>query len=67
MKKLFILLLAVSALVSFSCNKYCHCKYYIDGEYQKKEKHEFVNESGNCSDYDKIWKLDDITHEYKCK
>jgi hypothetical protein len=66
MKKLFILLLAVCALVSFSCNKYCYCKHYIDGELQK-DKHEFVNETGNCADYDEIKETDGVFYEYKCK
>jgi len=48
MKKIVILLFAVTALLSFSCNKYCHCKRYIDGELDKEYKGgSFVNELGN--------------------
>jgi hypothetical protein len=67
MKKLFILLLAVSALISFSCNKYCNCKHYIDGKLDKEMKNEFINENGNCSDYDQFDVTDGITYELKCK
>jgi len=69
MKKLFLLLLAVIALVSFSCNKYCNCKHYIDGQLDKEYKNNFVNENGNCADYSHPPKLevDGKTYELKCK
>jgi len=68
MKKLFILLFAVIALVSFSCNKYCNCKHYIDGALDKNYINEFVNENGNCEDYSQpLREIDGVTYELKCK
>jgi len=68
MKKLFILLLAVSALVSFSCNKYCNCKHYVDGKLDKDYKSNYVNENGNCADYSQpLEEKEGVTYELKCK
>ena len=67
MKKIFILLLAVSALVFFSCNKYCNCKQYIDGKVDKNYKGEFIKESKACEDYSEPLKeVDGKTYETKC-
>jgi hypothetical protein len=68
MKKIAILLIAATALLSFSCNKYCHCKHYIDGELDKAyTQGEFVNESGSCTDYNEEKTIDGVTYELKCK
>ena len=68
MKKTGIILLAACALLSFSCNKYCHCKYYLDGKEDKSLKDNFVYESGSCSDYDSpLMEKEGHTYETKCK
>jgi len=71
MKKIVILLIAACALFSFSCNKYCHCKRYIDGKPDKKEykKGEFVKESQkSCADFSTPLKVvDGKKEEVKCK
>jgi high-affinity Fe2+/Pb2+ permease len=67
MKKIIILLVAVVALFSFSCNKYCHCKRYIDGEQDKNYKGNFVNELKECKDYEVTHEIEGVTEEIKCK
>jgi len=69
MKKIVILLLVATALLSFSCNKYCKCKYYVDGKVDKDYKGEFIKDSGDCkSDYSTEKKeIDGKTYEVKCK
>jgi len=72
MKKVVILLFAASALLSFSCNKYCKCQHYIDGKHDKKEdfKRDFVKESNlKCADYGTplATREDGKTYEVKCK
>ena len=71
MKKVVILLFAASALLSFSCNKYCHCKQYIDGKHDKKGdyKSPFVKESNlNCADFStEPREIEGKTYETKCK
>jgi len=68
MKKTIIILLAAFALISFSCNRYCHCKHYIDGVLDKDYKDgKFVNELGNCEDYNSVHVFDGVTDEVKCK
>ena len=68
MKKIVILLFAVTALLSFSCNKYCHCKRYIDGTLDKEyDGGNYVNESGVCADYNQVTEEDGVTTEVKCK
>ena len=68
MKKIVILLFAVIALLSFSCNKYCQCKHYIDGTLDKDyTRGSFVNELGVCEDYNEVKEIDGITYELKCK
>ena len=67
MKKIIILLVAAVALFSFSCNKYCSCKQYIDGEQNKDYKNEFVNTSKECKDYDVTQEEDGVLYEIKCK
>jgi len=70
MKKIVILLFAASALLTFSCNKYCNCKHYIDGELDKDYAGgRFVKESSNdCADYSTPLKeIDGVTYETKCK
>ena len=68
MKKIVILLFVASALLSFSCNKYCKCKYYVDGKEDKDYKGEFVKESGSCADYSTgLVEVDGVTYETKCK
>jgi hypothetical protein len=69
MKKIVILLIAAFALFAFSCNKYCHCKHYIDGTEDKDYKGEFVKESQkSCADFSTPPKeVDGITYETKCK
>jgi hypothetical protein len=68
MKKIIILLVAAIALFSFSCNKYCHCKRYIDGEQDKNYKGNFVNELKECKDYEEFKVTEDgVTQEVKCK
>jgi hypothetical protein len=69
MKKVVIFIAAI-AFLSFSCNKYCKCDYYVDGKLQKKDKFksEFINEKGNCKDYSEPLKeIEGITYETKCK
>jgi len=67
MKKV-ILFIAAIAFLSFSCNKYCSCKYYVDGKLQKSTKNEFINETGKCKDYTDPQKtLEGKTYEVKCK
>jgi len=71
MKKIVILLIAACALFSFSCNKYCNCKHYIDGvEDKTANTQRFIKESNlNCADYSTApEKRDDgKTYEQKCK
>jgi len=67
MKKV-VLFIAAIALLSFSCNKYCNCKYYVDGKLDKSAKHEFINENGKCKDYSEpLREIDGVTYETKCK
>jgi hypothetical protein len=73
MKKIVILIAAI-AFLSFSCNKYCKCDYYVDGKLQKNNKKEFVNvpnkdnEIKDCKDYSEPLKeIEGITYETKCK
>jgi len=69
MKKSAILLFAACALLFFSCNKYCHCKQYIDGKLDPNYKGEFVKESKlNCENFgEPLRELDGKTYEVKCK
>jgi len=69
MKKVVILLIAAIALFSFSCNKYCYCKKYIDGELDKDYKGEFVKESNkSCDTFSREpYEEDGKTYEVKCK
>jgi len=70
MKKIVILLFAASALFSFSCNKYCNCKHYIDGQLDKDYNGgNFVKESNlSCADYStELKEIDGKTYEVKCK
>jgi len=68
MKKLAIFLIAAIALFSFSCNKYCTCNKYIDGELDKDYKNEFVKESSKgCEDFGNVQEIDGILYEIKCK
>ena len=68
MKKIVILLFVASALLSFSCNKYCRCKHYVDGKLDKDYKGEFVIESGSCADYNtELKEVEGKTYETKCK
>jgi len=68
MKKTIIILLAAFALLSFSCNHYCHCKRYIDGVLDKDYKDgNFKNENGNCEDYNSEHDFDGVKDEVKCK
>jgi len=69
MKKIVILLFVATALLSFSCNKYCRCKHYVYGKLDKDYKGEFVKESGNCEDYN-TKRVDEngvVSYETKCK
>jgi len=73
MKKVIILIAAI-AFLSFSCNKYCNCRYYVDGKLQKDFKGEFVNvpnkynEEKDCKDYSEALKeIEGVTYEIKCK
>ena len=70
MKKIVILLITACALLSFSCNKYCNCRHYIDGVQDKNAKNQrFVTESGlDCVDYSTPPKeLDGKTYEQRCR
>ena len=67
MKKIVILMFAASALFSFSCNKYCNCKQYIDGERDPDYKGNFINEQKDCQDYNEVKEIDGHTYEVKCK
>jgi hypothetical protein len=68
MKKTVILLIAATALFSFSCNKYCTCKQYIDGELDKDYKDgKYVNEIGSCESYNSSREIEGVTYEVKCK
>jgi hypothetical protein len=68
MKKVVILLFAAVALLSFSCNKYCSCKQYIDGALDKDyTEGRFVKELGVCEDYNEVKEIDGVTYEVKCK
>ena len=76
MKKV-VLFIAAIALLSFSCNKYCNCKYYVDGQLDKNYKNEFVNGpvtenkqliTKDCADYSEPLKeIEGHTYEVKCK
>jgi len=67
MKKIVFFIVAV-ALLSFSCNKYCNCKYYVNGKLQKNTKNEFIYENGKCKDYSEPEKvIEGVTYETKCK
>ena len=79
MKKI-VLFIAAIALLSFSCNKYCNCDYYVNGKLQKKKnyKSEFVNGpvsndkkeliTKDCKDYSEPEKeVDGVKYETKCK
>jgi len=67
MKKVVFIIAAI-AFLSFSCNKYCNCDHYVDGKLQKSEKHEFINENGNCTDYNvPLKEIEGHTYETKCK
>jgi hypothetical protein len=69
MKKTIIILFAACALLSFSCNKYCHCKHYVDGKVNKKYTGDFVKESNmKCADYSTPLKeVGGKKEEVKCK
>jgi len=69
MKNFFILLIVATALLSFSCNKYCHCDQYIDGEKDKDYKGNFVKESSSGCDTFLVepYEKDGKTYEVKCK
>ena len=70
MKKIVILLFAASALLTFSCNKYCNCNHYINGELDRDYTGgRFVKESGyTCADYSTpLTERDGVTYEVKCK
>jgi hypothetical protein len=68
MKKVVILLIAAIALFSFSCNKYCYCKLYVDGVQDKDYKGEFVKESGkSCAEFSTKYEEAGIPYETKCK
>jgi len=69
MKKVVILLIAVIALFSFSCNKYCNCKHYVNGEVDKNFKSNFVKESKlSCADFGTPeTEKDGNRYEVKCK
>jgi len=68
MKKIVILLLIASALLSFSCNQYCNCKHYVDGKLDKDFKGEFIKEIGDCKSYSiELQEIDGVTYETKCK
>jgi hypothetical protein len=68
MKKVVILLFAATILLSFSCNKYCSCKQYIDGELNKEYKGgRFVNESGSCESNNDEKEIEGVIYELKCK
>jgi len=67
MKKIVILLFVASTLFTFSCNKYCKCKHYVDGKLDKEYKGEFIKEIGNCADYGEKKEIEGILYETKCK
>ena len=69
MKKIVILLFVASALLTFSCNKYCRCTHYVDGKVDRNYKGEFIKESNlSCADYSTPEKeIDGSTYEVKCK
>ena len=71
MKKVVILLIAACALFSFSCNKYCNCKHYIDGVEDKDAKTQrYVKESSlDCVNFSTPPEVreDGKTYEQKCK
>ena len=69
MKKVVILLFVACALLTFSCNKYCRCTHYIDGERNRDYKGEFVKESSlSCEDFGSpAQEIDGQVHETKCK
>jgi len=69
MRKIVILLFVVASFLSFSCNKYCSCKRYIDGELDKNFQGEFVKESKlDCASYSIPERdLDGVKEEVKCK
>jgi len=70
MKKIVIFLFVAAVFLSFSCNKYCHCKRYIDGELDPNyKKGEFVKESQlGCEAYSEPLKeIDGVWEEVKCK
>jgi len=69
MKKIVILSFVACVFLTFSCNKYCSCKHYIDGKLDKGYKGEFVKESNlSCADFSTEPKvIDGITYETKCK
>jgi len=68
MKKVVILLIAAIALLSFSCNKYCQCKHYIDGKLDPDYKGEFIKESSEgCDSNNDLKEIEGITYELKCK
>jgi hypothetical protein len=70
MKKFVILLFVASALLSFSCNKYCNCKQYVNGKQDKNYKNNFVKESKlKCADFStpEVLQEDGNRYEVKCK
>jgi len=69
MKKVVILLFVVCAFLAFSCNKYCRCKRYIDGELDRSYKGEWVKESNfSCEDHSTLpEEIEGRVHETKCK
>jgi len=70
MKKIVVLLIAACALFSFSCNKYCNCKHYIDGvEDKTANTKRFIKESDlDCVDYSiPPQETEGKTYETKCK
>jgi hypothetical protein len=69
MKKIVIIFIAATAFFSFSCNKYCSCKRYIDGKLDKNYKQgDFVKESDkSCESYGHTIVEDGVIYEVKCK
>jgi len=69
MKKIVIFIFAVSALFFFSCNKYCSCKYYVNGKQDKSYKNDFIKESQlDCKSFStELKEIEGITYETKCK
>jgi len=69
MKKIVIFLFVACALFAFSCNKYCNCRHFVDGEVDRTKDSRFVKESElSCDAFSTApIELEGVTYEVRCR